>query len=289
MDFDYLKDYMQIYIIGHKRPDVDSIFSSYVLSNIFKKMGIKADYAILDEDYDLLLDEKRVIEDYFDLKPVIIKKADIANYSYFLVDHNQPFNSIDHGNVVGCIDHHLGTNPHKKNYHIGSFASTGAYIYHIFKHVYDFSDYEKKLIALTIIMDTKFLMTFRYKDHDKAIYEELNAGFNLPELTAKYFTTTDFSLDLETNYQDRFKAYEMNNQIINTTYINALTKHHEYLDKYVEYLQDKVGNWVLIWYEYDTLKTYVHLKVNDEYHCINYDFIASRANDIVLDVKKLLF
>ena len=44
-----IKKYNEIYIIGHKNPDADSIFSSLILENILKYFNINAKAIILED------------------------------------------------------------------------------------------------------------------------------------------------------------------------------------------------------------------------------------------------
>ena len=40
----------KIYVIGHHKPDADSIISAYILTNILKSMGIDAVFSVRDNN-----------------------------------------------------------------------------------------------------------------------------------------------------------------------------------------------------------------------------------------------
>jgi nanoRNase/pAp phosphatase (c-di-AMP/oligoRNAs hydrolase) len=283
LDIEYLQKIDQIYVIGHQNLDADSIFSSYLLSNILKYMGVNSNFAILDENYQFVADEKELILDYFTIQPIVLKKNETHNYNYVLVDHNSKLSSIVKGNVVGCVDHHSTKEVLPNNYFIGQYASTTAYIYDMYKDIYPFSEYEKTLISLAIIMDTKFLRTKRFKEIDAIILKELDSKLDIDYLRQKYFRVNDFSLSVEINFNLKKKLYERNNVAIYTTYIDAYKEHHLLLEDYVEYLKQLKEDAILTWYEYDTSKTFCYIKINDKIKYLEYDFIASRANDIIKD------
>lgn len=282
-----LKKYDHIYIIGHKNPDADTLISSYLLANVLKSFHIKAEAAILNDGYKTIDEEKDIVKAFFDLQPIILNKDETKDLNFILVDHNLKNSSITHGNVLGCIDHHFYPfNDIPVNYLIGDYASTAEYIYELYKHLYEFSEAEKKLISLTIITDTKFLRTSRYKESDALILKELNTNFDIDELRQEYFRVSNFDLPIADNFNLKHKLYTKDKFVIHTTYLNAFKAHYHYLDSYLKYMELQPENWVLIWYEYDTSKTYVHVKINGITSYLVYNFIASRANDIIKDILK---
>lgn len=286
LDINLLKKYEKVYVIGHQNLDADSTFSSYVLSNILKSFGVNAEFSILDKNYQFVSDEKELIHDYFKDVPVVLDSSETSTLNFILVDHNSKLSSVVEGNILGCIDHHSTNEKLPSNHYIGQYASTTAYIYEMYKDIYNFSDYEKLLISLAIIMDTKFLRTKRFKEIDAIILKELNSNLNIEYLREKYFRVNDFSLGVEINFNLKKKLYQKNGVTIYTTYIDAFKQHYELLKDYVDYLTNIEGDAILTWYEYDTSKTYCYIKNNDKIKYLEYDFIASRANDIIKDAFK---
>ena len=128
-----LKKYDNLYIIGHNNVDCDSYFSSYLLYKVLNDLGIKSQFCIL-ENFNILEEDKNIINDFKIEEPVILKKNEIKNKSFILVDHNditQSINDLD-CDVVLSIDHHIVTNSVKNTYSI-EYTSTGLYIYELFK------------------------------------------------------------------------------------------------------------------------------------------------------------
>lgn len=286
LNIDLLKKYEKVYVIGHQNLDADSTFSSYILSNILKYFKVNAEFAILDKNYQFVSDEKELIHDYFNIEPKIINSSETSKLNFILVDHNSKLSSVIEGNILGCVDHHSTNEKLPPNHFIGDYASTTAYIYEMYKDVYNFSDYEKLLISLAIVMDTKFLRTKRFKEIDAIILKELNSNLDIEKLRENYFRVNDFSLGVEINFNLKKKLYQKHGVTIYTTYIDAYKQHFSMLREYVDYLSKLEGDAILTWYEYDTSKTYCYVKSNDKIKYLEYDFIASRANDIIKDAFK---
>lgn len=289
LKIDELKKYSLIYIIGHKHTDADSAVSSYLLSRILNESGIKCEYAVLDHDYELVFDDVDLINDHFDYKPTIIKDIDIDNSFFILVDHNNPIQSIGiGGNVVGIIDHHF-LNTDVSNCIIGEYASTASVIYETYKDFYSFNVDEKRLIFLAILSDTAYFRTSRYKKKDVQIVEELNSVLKLDpdKLRKKYFKTNDFTMEVSENFYSNYKKYKFDQLEFECSSVRAKKDDYKYLADYIKYLQKITNNWLFVWYDYDTSKTYAYYKINKNIKVINYDFIASRANNIIKDVIKL--
>ena len=288
LNINELKKYPLIYVIGHKNLDADSIISAYLLANILKTLGINSEYAILNENYNVVYDDEDLIKDHLNFNPYIIDSNEIENNYFILVDHNNPIQSVgDTAEVVGIIDHHF-TVKNIPNCLIGIYASTASYIYELFKEIYQFTDEEKKLIILAILSDTAFLKTSRYRKKDAKILLELNKNLNLdPEkLCRKYFRTNDFSKGVEVNFYSNHKKYKYDKLEFECTYVRAKSEDLIYLDEYIEYLKGKETDWLFIWYEYDTANTFAYLKHDNKIKEFKYNFIASRANNIIKDVIK---
>ena len=146
----------KIYVIGHHKPDADSIISAYILTNILKSMGIDAVFSVRDNNIidnelirDYLKEDYEVIDDYHDK-------------DFILVDHNN-LDSIPKENVIGAIDHHRITGEVEDLIEI-EYASTALLIYDLFKNKYKFSEKEKELIALTVLTDTEYLTSSRFTE-----------------------------------------------------------------------------------------------------------------------------
>ena len=97
--FEELKKYEPIYIIGHKKPDVDSVIASVLLNNIFKSKGIESYPCFLDSEYNIDEYNAGVLKDCVSLDNILIKEnSDSCNY--VLVDHNDPIQSVGFGKRI---------------------------------------------------------------------------------------------------------------------------------------------------------------------------------------------
>ena len=181
-----LKKYKELYIIGHNNIDCDSYFSSYILYKVLKKQGINVIFSILDT-YNILEEDKKAINDFKIEDPVIIDSKDINNKKFILVDHNDPDQSIKTvDNIVLSIDHHIESNKVKNCYSL-EYTSTCLYIYDIFRDVYKFNQKERDIIALTVMSDSCFLTTSRFKVSDQELYKELNTSLDVNKIRKKYY------------------------------------------------------------------------------------------------------
>ena len=208
MLIDELKDVNEVYIIGHNNIDADSYFSSYILSKIFNSFNINAHFTILD-NYIFNDENKDIINDYLKEKPVILNREKINNKSFILVDHNDINQSLKNNkcNVLFSVDHHIDTNMVKC--YSEEYASTLLYIYSLFKDIYKFSYEDKVLIALSVMTDSEYLTSTRFKESDKKLYDELDVKLDTKEVRNKYFKTTDFNLDIMYNINNNYKSYNI--------------------------------------------------------------------------------
>ncbi|MBR6820780.1 MAG: DUF1768 domain-containing protein [Bacilli bacterium] len=245
----------EIYVLGHKNPDADSIISSYILSNVLKGLGANAQFAVLSEDYNYCKSDIKLITDYVKVKPVIVD--DVNNKLFVLVDHNN-LEGLSSDNVLGAIDHHIITGEVYDTLEI-EYASTCLLIYDLFKDKYEFSDDEKELIALSVLADTDYLCSSRFTEEDKKLFNELNFKLDVSELQKKYFLVNDMNLSIEDNLKVNYKEYDKSTKIKRSLIYTYTDDYKENFDKYVEYLKDK-NEWLLIWCDFESKNTYVYFK-----------------------------
>ena len=245
----------EVYVLGHKNPDADSIISSYILSNVLKGLGANAQFAVLSEDYNYCKSDIKLITDYVKVKPVIVD--DVNNKLFILVDHNN-LEGLSKDNVLGAIDHHIITGEVYDTLEI-EYASTCLLIYDLFKDKYEFSDNEKELIALSVLADTDYLCSSRFTIEDKKLFGELNFKLDVTELQKKYFLVNDMSLSIEENLKVNYKEYDRSTKIKRSLIYTYTDDYKKYFNKYVEYLGSK-DNWLLIWCDFEGKNTYVYFK-----------------------------
>ena len=245
----------EIYVLGHKNPDADSIISSYILSNVLKWLGANAQFAVLSEDYNYCKSDIKLITDYVKVKPVIVD--DVNNKLFVLVDHNN-LEGLSSENVLGAIDHHIITGEVYDTLEI-EYASTCLLIYDLFKDKYEFSDDEKELIALSVLADTDYLCSSRFTEEDKKLFDELNFKLDVSDLQKKYFLVNEMNLSVEDNLKVNYKEYDKSTKIKRSLIYTYTDDYKNNISKYVEYLRDK-NEWLLIWCDFESKNTYVYFK-----------------------------
>ena len=245
----------EVYVLGHKNPDADSIISSYILSNVLKGLGANAQFAVLSEDYNYCKSDIKLITDYVKVKPVIVD--DVNNKLFVLVDHNN-LEGLSKDNVLGAIDHHIITGEVYDTLEI-EYASTCLLIYDLFKDKYEFSDDEKELIALSVLADTDYLCSSRFTEEDKKLFDELNFKLDVSDLQKKYFLVNDMNLSIEDNLKVNYKEYDKITKIKRSLIYTYTDDYKNNISKYVEYLRDK-NEWLLIWCDFESKNTYVYFK-----------------------------
>ncbi len=255
-----LKSYKELYVIGHNNIDSDSFFSSYLLSVILQSFQIPAKFCML-EDYQILEEDKKEILDFKIEDPIILRREDCQDKYFLLVDHNDPEQSLKEGNgkIVLSIDHHIITGK-VKNCYSEEYTSTGLFLYALFKDIYPFSKIQKEIIALTVMADSCFLTTSRFKESDRILLEELNTKLDATEMRRKYFHTTDFSKEKDFNIKNNHKVYHLENLEINRVILKGYQEDKKYLEEYLIRSNELYSNNLFIWNEFDTLHTYVYYK-----------------------------
>ena len=243
----------EVFVIGHKNPDADSIISSYILSNVLNRLGANARFAILSDSYDYCKSDIKLINDYVKVKPVIIDE--LSDKMFVLVDHNN-LEGLSEENVLGAIDHHIITGEVYDTLEI-EYSSTCLLIYDLFKDKYDFSKDEKELIALSVLADTDYLCSSRFTCEDKILFDELDFKLDVLELQKKYFLVNDMNLSIEENLKVNYKEYDKNTRIRRSLIYTYTEEYKDNFYNYVEFLEDK-DKWLLIWCDFEEKNTYVY-------------------------------
>lgn len=266
------KNEKEVYVIGHRNPDADSIFASYLLSIILKSFGINAIFAVLDKNYEYCSSDKNLIDDFLKEKPTIVRN--VHDKKFVLVDHNN-LGELSKETVIGAIDHHIISGEVYDTLQI-EYASTCLLIYDLFRDVYNFSDDERLLIALSVLADTEYLCSKRYREADKELCETLNVTLDVNSIQKKYFKINDFSFGIEENLKTNYEEYGDTKRSM----IYSFGKEYElYYQDYVEAIKDE-ENRLLIWCDFENKKTYV----NYGSYAISYDHILTSTNLILKDL-----
>ncbi len=254
-----LKNYDELYIIGHDKIDTDSYFSSYLLYKVLSNFIVNVHFCMLD-DYTILEEDRKLIEDYTIEEPLILKRRSLKNKTFILVDHNDPSQSLGNKdyNIVLSIDHHIETNRVKNTYSI-EYTSTGLFIYDLFKDIYTFSDELKDIIAITVMADSCYLTTSRFKSSDEVLYKELNSPLDVNAMRKKYFKTIDFNLDMDYNITNSHKVYHVEDKEINRVIIKCYNEDMKYIDSYIKRACEIYRNNLFILNNFDELTTNVYI------------------------------
>ena len=243
----------EVFVLGHKNPDADSIISSYILSRILKRLGANAHFAVLSEQYEYCKSDIKLINDYVKEIPVIVD--DVSDKIFVLVDHNN-LEGLNSKNVVGAIDHHIITGEVYDTLEI-EYASTGLLIYDLFRDKYEFNADEKELIGLSVLADTDYLCSSRFTLEDKKLFLELDFKLDIEKLQKNYFLINDMSLSIEDNLMVNYKEYIKDIGRVRRSLIYTYTEEYENnFNKYVEYLNNSDDNWLLIWCDFEGKNTY---------------------------------
>lgn len=280
-----LKKYEPIYVIGHSKIDIDSAISSKIFSEILNNFGIKSYYAILEENYDFNDYNKNMLNKRTTFKPKIIKYEDIKKHNYVLVDHNDPLQSVGiKAKIVGCIDHHSNCNK-IKNAIITDYCSASLYMYKLFKDIYNFSKKQKFQIYMAFLNDSTFGKSSRYKKKDAELALELGFDMNFEKLFKEYFKPTNLNNGVENAIYNGHKQYQFGNATFESGYIEAFGIKD--LEKYKEIIKNK-QNFLGIWIDYCTSKTYVFFNYKSKFNEWKYNFVASRATTIINDTLNIV-
>lgn len=286
MNFEEFKKFEPLYIIGHKKPDVDSVISSILLSNIFKSKGIECYPCFLDEDYKIDEYNAGVLKDCTSLDMFITKVNDNTS-NYVLVDHNDPIQSVGFGKrIVWGIDHHKDAKI-LNNILISSDCACSLYIYKYFKDMYEFSNEEKFMIYMAALTDSLFFKGSRFTPQDKETIDELGFDFDPNVMFKKYFIATDLSCGIDELFLDVSKSYIYNG----TCFSSIVVKTFNEFDYMKKEFRDKVyqtTNCLGMWIDLDKEITYTYFNYNGVVKEFIYDCIASRAATVIPDVFKYI-
>ena len=219
------------YIIGHRKPDTDSVVSAMALEYLYQQeacFGYDQPQAAI---VDPLNPETSYLFERFavEVPPTITAQDLEATDQVVLVDHNeadQNLPDLNQAQIVEIIDHH------KINLNLGrpifatfkTWGATATIIYHLMKQVEVKPD--KKLAALmlaAILSDTVGFKSATTTDQDKTIGQELAKIAqidDLQEFAADIFKAKSNLVDLTPVeiVQNDYKIYDFAQK----TFINQL-------------------------------------------------------------------
>ncbi len=168
-----------IYVIGHKNPDTDSVVSSIVLAGI---LGYKPAVA------GVINQETVFVLNHFHIAPPELLISGEGK-KLFLVDHNEALQMVDQGDkaeIVGVFDHH------KVNFNYSSpiwficepVGSTATVIYENYKNEVMSDPVVAGLILSAILSDTVIFKSPTVTERDKAAAAALATVAGITDVVA---------------------------------------------------------------------------------------------------------
>ncbi len=185
---------MTTYIIGHKKPDLDSVVSAIALSNYFleidKTTSSVNSYTpsiveVVNPETDF------VFKKFNAVVPPILSSADItAEDKVILVDHNEPEQRLDNLNpnqIVGIYDHHKVNLSLVNPIEIHTFVmgSTNTIIWTMFKKSsLEINSQTAALMLCSILSDTVGLKSSTTTKTDREAVDDLVKTAKVADLNA---------------------------------------------------------------------------------------------------------
>lgn len=294
VELDYLKlNEEEVYIIGHRNVDVDSILSGYLLSKLFSVYGIKNQFVlsgIVSKDTVEILEKIDFdYEKYY---------GDVPNgASVFLVDHYD-LTASDLGQdkvvkVVGCIDHH--PNDRMISYPFYQYEKCGCCAKIIFDLMGDSeTERDEILTLLALMVDTCALRSNKVTKQDLEWADMIRLKdeniFNEIEQIGMCQTDMNSPLDvIATNGQ---KTAYFKKGVVQSSYIQVFEVEWSMVDDILNYCLNKVVEtsidmWCFLIVEFATNQTYEYRIAQDGINKVCHLGILSRGSDIMPNIEKM--
>jgi len=209
---------MKHYIIGHQKPDLDSVVAAISLAEFFKQKGDPTGTPVLADPINP--ETEFVLNKFGVTPPPVITANDITpEDQILLVDHNeedQRLPGINPDQISGIVDHHkanLNLN-HPISISVKTWGSTNTIIYFKFKlHGLTVSTDLAKLMLAAILSDTVGLKSATTTDKDKEAIKDLSniAGISdIDGLTLEIFKAKSNITELapEEIVKNDYKVFE---------------------------------------------------------------------------------
>lgn len=165
-----------IYVIGHKAPDTDTVCSAIVYAAL---KGYKAATA------GQIHEETQYVLDYFKVPaPEVLENA--AGKTLVLVDHNEPGQRIDGAEkIVAIIDHHkMNFNyPDPIFIYVEPVGSTATILAKMFPNEVKANKTYAGLLLSSILSDTVIFKSPTTTEEDKKVAEELAQVAGISDIT----------------------------------------------------------------------------------------------------------
>ena len=278
----------KITILGHENPDIDSILSGYILASYLRYKKYNAEYVIPDKDID---EDIKPILEYCSITYSNFSSS-VASYDkLILVDHYKTKFSND---VIAVIDHHPTISEFNYPNYINKPASSTT------KHIYDIihkenPDYiSRRLVELVLIgmaVDTCSFRSSKALPGDKEWFLNMCEKYNLNKEKIIEFgdCITDTS-NIDKTIVNGFKEYNYNNKIVGSSYTQTYGLNDNIRTLIIDNLKEKVIKdkyymWVFMDVNLKNNTSVVYEIYNNKIDVKEYDFIVSRALNIMPDIE----
>ena len=282
---------MKRVILGHSRPDVDSILSGIILEIILNK--IKTDnieYKFIIPDKIIDSDTKSIVEQFgIDLSRFQKVSTD-KDDELILVDHNEE-DRFDNP-IIAIYDHHPDSKEKenkstKKVYIVRNSCSTTTILA---QEYFNFMTIDMFLWALIgALVDTaSFNSTKTNKLEEKWLREKSKGlGINIDDYYDIGLCLTDIT-NIKEAYLNGLKSYVEGSYKIESSYIQIkdIEKNNKKIDDIIDlikqYIIDKQLNiFVFIVHDMDKMKTIAYIITKNSIEKKEYQEYTSRGNTII--------
>lgn len=277
----------KIIILGHENPDVDSIFSMYLLNKVFLYLNINSQICIPDKKID---NNTKEICEFCNLSYINYFSNNLPEDEYlFLVDHYEDtrFNN----EIIGCFDHHPTIKEFDyKIYKNGNFSSTTKLIYDLFKSENIFDNKDELLVYVSILVDTQCLKSSKFNKEDNKFlecFEKKNPNINYKKIQNLSLGITNLNQDINLVAYNGLKQYYFNNYSIQSSYISA--NNHINHNEYIEFIQNNLNCdlFIFLFINYQENSTIVYKISKNDIKTESFDKLLSRANDVMPKIEKM--
>ncbi|MDI9617254.1 MAG: manganese-dependent inorganic pyrophosphatase [Methanothrix sp.] len=166
-----------IYVVGHKSPDTDSVTSAITYANLKNQLGMKD---VVPAAAGEINNETKYVLEHFKIAPPVVLK-DATDKKVILVDHNEVGQAVDNimkADIQEIIDHHkIGDIQTGKPifFHNEPVGATGTIIASMYElNGVKISKEMAGLMMAAILSDTVLFKSPTCTDKDKATVEKLS-------------------------------------------------------------------------------------------------------------------
>ncbi|MBR5288894.1 MAG: DHH family phosphoesterase [Clostridia bacterium] len=281
----------RIVITGHDAPDVDSLLSCALMQRFLSRVGIDARIALMTQaDAQSSRIAQRLGVDvqamYGEIKP---------DNSLILLDHHRAQHG---GQVLACIDHH--PTDFCPDYPHTQIESAGACTYMVLQLMRDagvaITPQDEALAVCALYLDTVALRSTKISPQEIAWAKAASARLHLDEawLEREGLSLADLTLPPEELAMTGIKEYVYGKKRVYSTYTQTDAMTQSVLERIIAHLKSALAArggdlWVYLVHDPRAMRTTQYDILPDGgVKETRYDFLASRAKDVMTRVEKRL-